>query len=375
MNRCFRLIVLLIIVFAIDTKLSMAASDMEKSLFGSSDSSKSNPLIPKISKYPTDNKQKNTTQPKSTAPKTAKTSAPATDTSSNLPPKTKTAKATKPKTDESLTEKIKQAEENIEDKATEKANSWIKDTWVEDLSHTITDQAKKTQNDTHSSDDSVSLEQLTRENRSINPATGKPRSNAAVFDISGVMLRMPLLQAQTILTNRGFKLVSQKFEIPNFIKWRYEEKCRNSGIIGYERINSCVVKAARDTNHYFVESAKFIKNDSREEINIWLTSNFTNNKVYRITYSTGITNINRGSGQKIKYLHDIKTYEFWRRINQKYGPPDNKAEISWGMGSGKPYLRAITGKLLLEDPMLQQLDYDRMVREDANIINSNMYNF
>ncbi len=375
MTKCLKLIIIFIIALALDTRLSWAANDVENRLFGSSSSSKGNPLIPKISKTSPKNKQNITPNIESTPKKPKTETKPAKASDSNLP-QPRPSKTSKPKKEEeSLTEKIKQAEEDLEDKAVEKTNSWIKDTWVEDLSHTISEQSAKTKDDSQLAVGSVSLEQLTHENRNINPVTGKERSNAAVFDISGIMLRMPLTQAQTILTNRGFKLMSQKFEIPNFIKWRYEEKCRNSGIIGYERINNCVIKAAKDTNHHFVESCRFIKLDSREEINIWLTSNFTNNKIYRITYSTGITNINRGSGQKIKYLHDIKTYEFWRRINQKYGPPDNKSEISWGMGSGKPYLRATTGKLLLEDPMLQQLDYDRMVREDAKIINSNLYNF
>ena len=374
MIKYTKLLTILIIALALDIKPSWAANDVENRLFGSSSSSQGNPLIPKISKSTPKNKQNIAPDIKTTSKKTKTENTSAKISDSNLPKSQQTKTLEPKKSKESLTEKIKQAEENLEDKAAQKTNSWIKDTWVEGLSHTIIEQSSKNKDDSKFSVGSVSLEQLTNENR-INPVTGKLRSNASTFDISGVMLRMPLAQAQNILVNRGFKLISQKFEIPNFIKWRYEEKCRNSGVIGYERINSCVVKAAKDTNHHFVESCRFIKNDSKEEINIWLTSNFTNNKVYRITYSTGMTNINRGSGQKIKYLHDIKTYEFWRRINQKYGPPDNKSEISWGMGSGKPYLRAITGKLLLEDPSLQQLDYDRMVREDANIINSNLYNF
>lgn len=266
-------------------------------------------------------------------------------------------------------------ESDFEDEEeSEEKESLLKGTWVEKLGASISKDSKKESEDvkddgTSSSSGEVSLEGLTKNSKKSG------RSNASVFDISGVMLRMSLEQAQATLLKRGYKMVSQKFEIPNFIKWRYEEQCRNAGIVGYERLNNCVVKAAKASNHQYVESARFMKYDSQEEINFWLTSNFTNNKVYKITYSTGITNVNRGSGQKIQYLRNIKTFEFWRRINQKYGTPDNKTEVLWGLGGNKPYMKASTGKLMLEDPMLRELDYTRMSREDAKFMNTNLYNF
>ncbi len=204
---------------------------------------------------------------------------------------------------------------------------------------------------------------------------GNRRSNASVFDISGLMLRMNLPQAEATMAKRGFKRISQKFEIPNFIKWRYEEQCRNAGVVGYERLASCVVKAAKENKHQYVESERFVKYDTQEEISINLTSNFTNNKIYKIVYQSMSTRTMRGSSQKIQYLRDIKIYDFWRKINQKYGVPDNKEDVIWGMGGNKPYMKASTGFLLLEDPMLKELDFTRMSREDQKYMNTNLYNF
>ena len=270
------------------------------------------------------------------------------------------------KNKKSLTEEIKKAEFDQDDDAEEgESGGFLKDTWVEKLGNSIASLgAESTEKNSEDS-----LESL------IEGSDETKKSNVSVFDVSGVMLRMSLQQAESALMKRGYKLLSQHFEIPNFIKWRYEEKCRDSGVVGYERLNSCVVKAAKDGNYQFVESARFAKKDSKEELVIWLTSNFTNNKVYKIAYETGITNINRGSGEKIAYLRSVKIYEFWRRINQKYGNPDNKEEILWGLGDNKPYMKAATGKLLLEDPMLRELDYTRMSREDQKFMNTNLYNF
>ena len=71
------------------------------------------------------------------------------------------------------------------------------------------------------------------------------RTNASVFDISGVMLRMNVKQTMEAMQKRGYQRNSEKYEIPNFIRWRYEEQCRNQGVVGYERTEACVIKMAQ----------------------------------------------------------------------------------------------------------------------------------
>ena len=200
------------------------------------------------------------------------------------------------------------------------------------------------------------------------------RSNASVFDISGVMLRMSYQQAEAALLRRGFKKTMQKLDIPNFIRWRNEDKCRNEGVIGYERLNGCVVKLARENKYEYVAHAQFNKYDTQETVHFYLTSTFTNNKVYKITYRTEAAN-NAGNSAKAMYLRNIKVYDFWKKINQKYGVPDNKEAVVWGLGNNKPYLKASTGFLVLEDPMLRELDYTRMSREDQRFMNTDLYTF
>ena len=109
--------------------------------------------------------------------------------------------------------------------------------------------------------------------------TGK--SNASVFDISGVMLRMTLPQTERTLQNRGFKKINAKFQIPNFIKWRNEEACRNEGIVGYERVEACVISKAKKAGYQYLQYLKYAKYDSKEEIEVYFTSTFTENKVYK----------------------------------------------------------------------------------------------
>ena len=74
-------------------------------------------------------------------------------------------------------------------------------------------------------------------------------------------------------------------------------------------------------------------------------------------------------------LNEKKINDFFKIINQKYVTPENKDEVIWGLGGNKPYLQAGTGRLILEDPMLRELDYTRMSREDQKFMNTDLYSF
>lgn len=244
----------------------------------------------------------------------------------------------------------------------------VSGTWVGQLATSVPQAISSSVNQTENASDDT-LQNLMSDVR----GQGK-RSNASVFDISGVMLRMTLSQAEKALMIRGFKKISQKMEIPNFIKWRNEETCRNNGVVGYERLMNCVVEIAKKNNYQYVETAKYTKYPTKEEIEIKLTSNFTGNKIYRIMYKSMSGKV-IGSGAKAAYLRNIKVYDFWKKVNQKYGNPDNKEEVTWGLGINKPFMKASTGFLVLEDPMLRELDYTRMSREDQRFMNTDLYSF
>ena len=126
----------------------------------------------------------------------------------------------------------------------------------------------------------------TLENLMTDSQTNPERSNASVFDISGIMLRMSPLQVDDAMKKRGFQKVNQEYEIPNFIRWRNEESCRNNGVVGYERLESCVVEMAKKNNYQYIYLTKYVKYKTKEEITVRYTSNFTNNKVYQVIYKS-----------------------------------------------------------------------------------------
>jgi hypothetical protein len=252
-------------------------------------------------------------------------------------------------------------------------NNLLEGTWVEKLtsSNPLSLLTSDDDSDSASDKNNDSLEGMVKNSRNKQDNT---KSNAAVFDISGVMLRMSLKQAERTLENRGFRKINAKFQIPNFIKWRNEEICRTEGVVGYERLEACVIDKAKKQKHQYLQYVKYAKFDSKEEIEVYFTSNFTENKVYKIVYESRIADIT-GNSPKAVYIRNIKVYDFWKKISQKYGTPDDKTTVVWGMGGDKAYLKASTGHLVLEDPMFRELDYTRMSREDQRFINSEFYNF
>ena len=253
----------------------------------------------------------------------------------------------------------------------------IEGTWVDKLSEAnplaliVSKKDGKTSDEDESGEEKDSLESMVDSARKYR---GRGRSNASVFDISGIMLRMSLKQVDRIAANRGFRKIHEKLQIPNFIKWRNEEYCRNRGVVGYERVQACVHQKAKKDKHEYIQVTKYVKYDTKEEIEVTFTSNFTDNKVYKIVYKSMAAAVT-GNSPKAVYLRNIKVYDFWKKINQKYGNPDNKETVTWGLGGNKPFLKAQTGYLLLEDPMLQELDYTRMSREDARYMNTDLYSF
>lgn len=245
----------------------------------------------------------------------------------------------------------------------------VDNTWIGKIKEKAEEIAVNELEGKHTSDDKINLNKMLE-----NSKQKSSRSNASVFDISGLMLRMSKAQVEKTMQTRGFQKIHEKFEIPNFIKWRNEEKCRGRGVVGYERLANCVVEQARKDGNQYTETLKFAKFDTQENIEVRFTSNFTQNKVYKVSYRSMSPKLT-GNSAKALYLRNVKIYDFWKLVNQKYGSPDNKDEVIWGMGGNKPYLQASSGYLLLEDPMLRELDYTRMSREDQRYMNTNLYNF
>ena len=223
--------------------------------------------------------------------------------------------------------------------------------------------------------DDVGIEKDTEEDKErIERAKRNQRSNAANFDISKIRLRMKPQQVNKILSSQGFKRITQTYAIPNFIRWRSEELCRLNGVIGFERLNACAAGVSKENGYQYVDKEIYNRYATKESITIHYTSTFTDNVAHHIFYKSYLPMSESRASNRV-YINNLKIYDFWRRINYKYGEPDNKSEVKWGLGGKKPYLKASTGALELADPLLETLDSKRMFNEDTRLSNIQYYNF
>lgn len=239
-----------------------------------------------------------------------------------------------------------------------------RETWLESLINSGTSELFKKQ----------SAKEVAAEKARIAKVLRNKRSNAANFDIAGIKLRMKPSEVEDILTKQGFRRLTQDFSIPNFIKWRGEELCRIHGIVGFERLKACAREIAVVNGFEYVSLERYNRQATRETLEIHYTSTFSDNLSHYIIYTSNVPISTSKASQNV-YINNLKIYDFWRRIDMRYGQPDNASEVKWGLGGKKPYLQASTGKLELVDPLLRDLDISRMLNEDSRLSNVPYYSF
>jgi len=239
-----------------------------------------------------------------------------------------------------------------------------RETWLESLINSGTSELFKRQ----------TAKEVAAEKARIAKVLRNKRSNAANFDIIGVKLRMKPAEVNDILTKNGFRRLTQDFSIPNFIKWRGEELCRIHGIIGFERLKACAREIAVANGFEYISLERYNRQSTRETLEIHYTSTFSDNLSHYIIYTSNVPISTSKASQNV-YINNLKIYDFWRRIDMRYGQPDNTSEVKWGLGGKKPYLQASTGKLELVDPLLRDLDISRMLNEDSRLANVPYYSF
>lgn len=314
---------------------------------------------------------------KDSAPEVKKKDAPALVKKEVSKPQVKevSVKAVPPR--ESLSEEVKEnptpqetlsesdpIAQEISEEVEEVENLDDRETWLESLINRGTSELFKFQNAKEAAAEKARLAKVMR-NR---------RSNAANFDIAGIKLRMTPAEVEEILTKQGYRRLTQDMSIPNFIKWRGEELCRIHGIVGFERLKACSREIAVANGFEYISSERYNRQSTLETIEVHYTSTFSDNLAHYIIYTSDVPISTSKSSQHV-YINNLKIYDFWRRIDLRYGQPDNTSEVKWGLGGKKPYMQASTGKLELVDPLLRDLDISRMLNEDSRLANVPYYSF
>lgn len=187
---------------------------------------------------------------------------------------------------------------------------------------------------------------------SLNPdATGVAVSE---FDIAGVILGAHFEDVQTLFfKTKGLynpiKKNSITYTIPQDWKYNLDYECRQQGIFVPTELEKCVNSLAKKRGLLYAEQLHLIRESTGETLDIFFTSNMTDNQVWRIIYKNDVNEL-EGAAEKFADQREKKILAFWQNILDKYGAPNAGAD-KWATSNNSydPMMTAYYGSLDLVD--------------------------
>jgi len=174
------------------------------------------------------------------------------------------------------------------------------------------------------------------------------------FDIAGAMLGMSYDDINNIFFENSSLYAPRKKDSVMYsvnTEWKYnlDYECRQNNIFVPEQIENCIYSLARDRGLLYVSEIHLERAVTGETIDIYFTSNATDNVVWKIVYKNDVDTM-EGTGPKFENQHTKKILAFWQNVLDKYGTP-NSDEDKWisSENSYDPMMKAYFGQLELTD--------------------------
>ena len=193
---------------------------------------------------------------------------------------------------------------------------------------------------------------LTTSSVSLN--SGANVANVGAFDIAGIMLGMSFDDIQTLFyKSKGLYAPRQKNSIIYTIHkdWKYnlDYECRQQNIIAPAEIEKCINSLARSRGLLYASEVHLLRENTGETIVVYLTSNATDNRVWRVMYNNDVNEI-EGANEKFANQREKKILAFWQNVLDKYGEP-NSGSDKWisSTNAYDPMMTAYYGSLDLTD--------------------------
>jgi hypothetical protein len=178
--------------------------------------------------------------------------------------------------------------------------------------------------------------------------------NVADMDIAGVYLGMPFQDVQTLFFKaKSLYVPRAKNSIIYTLSqdWRYnlDYECRQQNINAPADLEKCILSAARNRGLLYASQLHLVREETGETIDIYFTSNATDNVVWRVVYKNDVNEV-EGAAEKFADQRDKKILAFWQEVLDKYGAP-NSGNDRWISSDNTfdPMLVAYYGMLELTD--------------------------
>ncbi len=193
-----------------------------------------------------------------------------------------------------------------------------------------------------------------------------------VFDINEIVLGSTYEYIkEEALRKSDYKVVKEDTRYPKFFEYNYNYECRRGGKVKTpEQLKRCTIEQASKEKQVYTNYMKLQNDKTGEKIELFFTSNQTENLVYQIKYENDANKV-EGIGEAYEYQRKEKLRAFLQRVYEKYGQPnvvdtEGAAQI-WASDLSnpkKPVMRVYFGKIVLEDLSLYEKD-EVMSKEKA----------
>lgn len=209
---------------------------------------------------------------------------------------------------------------------------------------------------------------------------GAGLANVKDFDIAGIMLGMPFEDVYSLYyTKSGLYTLRNRnslvYTIPDDWKYNLDYECRQSGVVQPSKLDKCIRGLARSRGLLYVSELHLERVKTGETIDVYFTSNATDNVVYRVVYGND-ADTTEGAAQKFKDQRDKKVLAFWKTVIKKYGAP-NSGDDTWITSTNQfePKMKAYFGGLDLVDEGRHALDAAEASKQSREYFRAKPYAF
>lgn len=174
------------------------------------------------------------------------------------------------------------------------------------------------------------------------------------FDIAGIMLGMSFDDIYGLFfQNKGLyaprKENSVIYTLDKNWKYNLDYECRQQGTYIPAELKKCINSLAKNRGLIYASEIHLVRENTGETIVVYLTSNATDNRVWRVVYNNDINEI-EGGHEKFQHQWKNRALAFWQNVLDKYGAP-NSGDDTWlsSTNSYDPKMTAFYGALDLQD--------------------------
>lgn len=219
---------------------------------------------------------------------------------------------------------------------------------------------------------------ITMESVSLN--SDSDLANVASFDIADIMLGMQFEDVYTLFFKAKGLYTPRKensiiYTIHNDWKYNLDYECRQQGIVIPTELDKCIKSLARNRGLLYASELHLLRENTGETIDVYFTSNATENRVWRIVYKNDVNEI-EGDAEKFAKQRENKILRFWQAILDKYGAPNSDAD-KWisSTNSYDPMMTAYYGELDLIDNGRNAMDLAKNVQQARENFRAKPYAF